>query len=171
MLGAPVDVPLLFNLPLRTIHKIGLCYGFEGKSREDREFVLGIFAASGANPIEETYAALTSLRLIQVSIAKQTWKVLEARAMQSRVDKEFAIIGTKHLTKQLGINVIKRKALAVIPGVGAFVGGSVNGWYLKDVGWAARYCFQERRLIHNSKFTGPKKPPTPPTGHGPKELS
>ena len=56
------------------------------------------------------------------------------------------------MAKQIGINITKRKALQAIPVIGALVGGSVNGWYIKDVGWAARRAFQERWLIDNQKI-------------------
>jgi hypothetical protein len=73
------------------------------------------------------------------------------RAAQKSISKEGAVIALKKLLKQLGINLTKRKALAAIPIIGAIVGGSVNGWYIKEVGWAARRCFQERWLIDNHK--------------------
>ena len=58
----------------------------------------------------------------------------------------------KSLAKQLGINLTKRKALQAIPAIGALVGASVNGWYIKEVGWAARRAFQERWLLENHKI-------------------
>jgi len=151
ILTAPVDIPAIMTIATRTIHKIGLCYGFECKTKRDRDFVLGILAASGANEMAEKVAALTVLRSIQVTIAKVTWKRMAQIAARQQLSKEGAIIAIKNLAKQLGINLTKRKALAAIPFVGAFVGGSVNGWYIKEVGWAARRVFQERWLVHNRK--------------------
>jgi hypothetical protein len=52
----------------------------------------------------------------------------------------------------LGINITKRKALQAIPVIGAGVGASLNGWYIKEVGWAARRAFQERWFIDNRKL-------------------
>jgi hypothetical protein len=74
------------------------------------------------------------------------------KAARERLSKEAAIIGIRNLAKQLGINLTKRKALAAIPVIGATIGGTVNGWYLKEVGWAARRAFQERWLIDNNKI-------------------
>jgi len=46
----------------------------------------------------------------------------------------------------------KRKALQAIPAIGALIGASVNGWYIKEVGWTARRAFQERWLLENHKI-------------------
>ena len=40
-------------LAFRTIHKIAMCYGYEVKSAEDKEFVLNILSVSGANDMKE----------------------------------------------------------------------------------------------------------------------
>ena len=82
---------------------------------------------------------------------KQTWKEIERRAAQS-AGKEFGIIAIKNLCKQLGINLTKRKALQVIPGVGAAVGAAVNADFLRDVGYAARRVYQKRWLEENGKW-------------------
>jgi hypothetical protein len=37
--------------------------------------------------------------------------------------------------------------------LGAVVGAAVNGWYIKEVGWAARRAYQERWLVENHKAT------------------
>jgi hypothetical protein len=152
ILSAPLDIPAVITLVMRTIHKIGICYGYECKTQEDKLFVLTILAASGANSMEEKVAALVTLRQLEVIIAKQTWKTIGQKAVNEKLSKEAAIIGIKNLAKQLGVNLTKRKAMAAIPVIGAAVGGSVNGWYLKEVGWAARRAFQERWLIDNNKI-------------------
>ena len=87
-----------------------------------------------------------------VSIASLTWKAMAQKATTEKFGKEAAVIAIKTLAKQLGINLTKRKALQSIPFIGAAVCASVNGWYLKEVGWAARRAFQERWLIDNQKI-------------------
>jgi len=152
ILGMAVDIPAIIVLALRTIHKIGICYGFEVKTKEDKDFVLFILSASGANSVEEKVAALTTLRAIQNTIAKQTWNKIAENAAKNSFGRDALIISIKNLAKQLGINITKRKALQAIPVVGAVVGASVNAWYIKEVGWAARREFQKRWLLENNKI-------------------
>jgi len=151
--GAPVDVPAIITLALRTIHKIGVCYGYECKTQADEQFARGILSASGANSMEEKLASLTTLTAIKTILIKQTWKAMAGKATQSQFSKEAAVIMLRNLAKQLGVNITKRKALAAIPVIGALVGGSVNAWYIKDVGWAARRNFQERWLRDSGKLS------------------
>lgn len=152
LLGMAVDIPVIITIALRTIHKIGVCYGYEAKSEVDEKFVLGILAASGANTMEEKVAAIVAMRQIEVILAKMTWKKMTEAAAKQQLGKEAALLTIKALAKQLGINITKRKALTAIPFIGAAVGGSVNGWYIKEVGWAARRMYQERWLIENHKI-------------------
>ena len=146
------DVPAIITLAFRTIHKIGLCYGYKASSDSDEQFILAVLATSGANSIAEKAAALATLRSVQVALLRQTWKKMGEKAFQQPLSREGGVIALKKLAKQLGINLTKRKALQAVPIVGAVVGASVNGWYIKEVGWAARHAYQERWLIDNGKI-------------------
>lgn len=150
--GIAADIPAIIVLALRTIHKIGACYGFEVKTEHDKEFVYGIMATSGASDMVEKVTALSTLRAIEVAITRETWKAMAQKAATNQMSREAGVIGVKNLAKQLGVNLTKRKALQAIPAIGALVGASVNGWYIKEVGWAARRAFQERWLIENHKI-------------------
>ena len=68
------------------------------------------------------------------------------KAAERQFTREGAIIAMRALAKQLGINLTKRRVLAAVPIVGAFVGAAVNGDFVKDVGWTARRAYQERWL-------------------------
>lgn len=153
--GLAADIPAIVTIALRTIHKTGACYGFEVKTRSDREFVLAILSSSSANDMQEKTLALMALRSIEVTMMKQTWKAIAKQAGTQTVGREAGILAIKSLAAQLGINLTKRKALQAIPAIGAAVGASVNGWYIKEVGWAARRAFQERWLAENGKISGP----------------
>ena len=154
IIGLALDIPAIIMLALRSIHKIGLCYGYECHSEMDKNFALGILSASSANSMSEKIEALATLRSIEVTISKQKRKAMAEKAAGRQLSKEGGIIAIKNLAKQLGINLTKRKAMQAVPVIGAAIGASVNGWYLKDVGWAARRAFQERWLVHNKKIKG-----------------
>jgi len=149
--GMAVDIPAIITLAFRTINKIGMCYGFESKTEEDNQTVLSILSAAGANTIEEKQIALLTLKQLETIILKTTWKKIAQTATESKFSKEAGVIAIKSLAKQLGVNLTKRKALQVIPFVGAAVGATVNATFIKDIGWAARRVFQERWIIEKHK--------------------
>ena len=152
LFGAPADIPLIITLALRTIHKIGACYGYRCQNEIDKNFALAVLSASGANSVEEKTAALAMLTAVRNILAKMTWKKITEKAAEQQLSKEAGIVVIRNLAKQLGINITKRRAMAAIPVIGAAIGGSVNGWYIKEVGWAARRAFQERWLVDNEKI-------------------
>lgn len=49
IIGLAADIPAIITFALRTIHKVGLCYGYECHSEMDKNFVLAILSASGAS--------------------------------------------------------------------------------------------------------------------------
>lgn len=147
--GMIVDIPSLITFSLRSIHKIGLCYGFESVSHEDEKFIFSIMSAAGANNPTEKMAAVATMRSIQQILVKTTWKKMAETAAQKTFSKEAGIIAIRNLAKQLGINITKRKALQAIPAFGAGVGAGMNAQYINDVCWAARRAFQRRWLEEN----------------------
>jgi hypothetical protein len=148
--GLALDIPFIITFALRTIHKIGLCYGYKNNDEKGRQFVLALLSAAGANTASERADAVKMLRVIDIMIAKQTLKTVTEKAVERQLAKETVMIGVKNLGKQLGINITERKILQAIPAIGAVVGASINGWFINDVGWAARRAFQERWLIENN---------------------
>ena len=148
--GLMLDIPFIITLALRTIHKIGICYGYKSNDEKGRQFVLTLLSAAGANTVRERVDALAMLRVIDIMIAKQTLKTITEKAVERQLAKETVLLSVTNLGRQLGINITQRKILQAIPAIGAIVGASVNGWFINDVGWAARRAFQERWLIENN---------------------
>lgn len=147
--GMIADVPTLITMGLRVIHKIGICYGFESKTEDDKKIVFGIMSAAGSNTMKEKNAAVLLLRQIGVKIAHDTWKKMAANAAVKGISIDAAIIAIKNLAKQIGINITRRKALQAIPIIGLAVGGAMNGQFINDIAWAARRTFQELWLREN----------------------
>jgi hypothetical protein len=150
--GLAMDIPFVITFALRTIHKIGLCYGYRNKDEKGKTFVLALLSAASANTVNEKAEAVKLLRAIDVMIAKQTMKTVVEKAVQQQIGKEAVLLSMKNLGRQLGINITERKVLQAIPVIGAAVGGSVNAWFINDVAWAARRAFQERWLIENDRI-------------------
>lgn len=141
-----VDIPAVILLAMRQIRQIGCEYGYDVDTPEEQQFVFSIMASASANSQEEKLAAMAvNAHLINL-LAKNTWKALAEKAAGQQIGGAAAIIAIKNLAKQLGINITKRSALAAIPVIGAVVGASANGWFVRDVGIAAQHLYQERWL-------------------------
>lgn len=153
LVGMALDIPGLMTLALRTIYQTALCYGFELKGEEGRHVVLRIFSLASANSLREKEAALVSLVAIKQMLLQQSWSQIQQAALAT-MGKEALVIALRDLAGQLGINLTKRKALNIVPVVGAAVGAAVNASFIKDVGWAARRTFQEMWLLQHGSAIG-----------------
>ena len=149
--GMAADIPAIITFSLRTIHKIGLCYGYKSMTQEDIQFVYSIMSAAGANTMQEKNIALHNLVQLNVILTKQTWKKMAEKMAQNKMSNEAFLITVKGLAKQLGINITKNGAKKAIPIIGAGVGLAMNAAFIQDISWAARRCFQERWLYDNGK--------------------
>ncbi len=145
--GMVADVPALVALALRTIHRVGLCYGEDLRQPGHRQLAIGIFALASANSMEEKQTAVQALRNFEPgSLDDAAWRDGVERAAEREFAKEAAVFSMRNLASKLGINLGQRKAAGVVPVLGALVGSSVNVWYLYDIGQVSRFVFQERWL-------------------------
>lgn len=150
--GIVADVPALVTICFRTIHKIGLCYGYALEDEADTQTVYAILSAANAMSMEEKVAAFYVLGQFQKILIRESWTVMAKIAATKQLSNEGILIGLRTLLRQIGINLTKRKALQAIPLMGGMIGAAVNGYYVKDIGWAARRVFQERKLAEQGKI-------------------
>ncbi len=152
--GVVPDIAAICTIALRAVHRIGLTYGYKIKTQEDERFCHAVLSSVSANTLKERIASLATLRSLQMTLVRRTWAYIHFKALQNRMSQEAALITLRQLAKQIGINLTKRRALAAIPVIGIAVGASMNGWYIREVGWAARRAFQERRLVEKGIIMG-----------------
>ncbi len=72
-----VDIPMVVTIALRTIHKIGICYGYKALTLEDTQFVYSIMSVAGSNSMQEKNMALVTLKQLNVILVKQSWKKMK----------------------------------------------------------------------------------------------
>jgi hypothetical protein len=146
--GLVLDIPGLLVLALRTIHRVGLCYGEDCLRGEQKGLVIAMFALASANSEEEKAVALEAVRYQWAApeLLDAAWRDGVERAAERELAKEAATFGLSNLARSLSVHLGWRKAASAIPVMGALIGGSVNAWYVHDVGRVAQHCFQERWL-------------------------
>lgn len=143
--GLILDVPTLLTLALRTVHRIGCCYGEQPAADEERLLGLAVFALVSANSAEEKLLALKALNS-QGAEFELAWRDGVEQITERELAKEATVYSLQSLARNIGLNLGKRKAAETIPVIGALVGGVVNASYLSDVARTAGYVHQERWL-------------------------
>jgi len=147
--GVALDVSSLITLSLRTIHKIGLCYGY---TNLNKQLVLGILSIASAANRKEKINSIARMHDIERMIVEEGWEGLAKDALLARVARGGAFFTARDTSKRLGRNLVQRKSLQLVPMVGAVLGLVTNVAFLTDVSWAARHVFQEKWLIDNGRF-------------------
>ncbi len=121
-----IDVPLLFGLALRTIRKIGHCYGYALDDRIGRSFVLGVMVTALSGTLQTRRERLQKLREIE--------DILVDEAEEEVVVQEVLQV------------IFQLEAFEEVPGIGAASGAVLNLATIHRVAVTARRVFQERRL-------------------------
>jgi len=162
--GLVADVPSLLVLALRVIRRTGLCYGERLQGANGRRLAIAIFALASANTVEEKRAALKAVAEpdSHTDMSVDAWRDGIERAAERELAKDAATASLNNLAGQLTRHLGWRKASAMVPVIGAVIGGSVNAWYLHDVARVARLCFQERWLAQRHHRHSQRIPLRPP---------
>ena len=141
LIGLAANLPALYTIVFRCIQQIALCYGFDTSKDDEKVYMIGILSIASASDIKSKQAAMVFMRQIQVDIAKKTWKKLAEEGGRSAIGPLV-----KQAAKTIGINLTKRKALMLVPAIGAIIGASFDGMYLQDIARAAKNCYRKRKL-------------------------
>jgi len=146
----PVGMAAMLNIALRTIHRVGLCYGYPATSETERLFIYYTLSLAGHRSPHEKAHSLEALRELQAMIAAAPPEP-DAPADAAIRQKVFTVAHhdfSREITKQL----VDVRILTAIPGIGAFVGIIVDTNYMRSVGWAARHAYQLRWLSERSRL-------------------
>jgi EcsC protein family len=126
-----LDVPLAIVVALRTIRKIGHCYGYSLEGVEGRKLVLGILSISLSGSLDLRRRRLKRLRDLEDMVAEQT-------------EEEIFVQEIVQFVFQLEI-------FEAVPGLGAISGALVNAEFMGRVDVTARRVLQEHWLRDNRK--------------------
>jgi hypothetical protein len=144
--GLAADIPALFTVVIRLIQQIGVCYGYDPSKPEERDYVIHILRTGSAGDVKGKLEALIFLKQLEQILIKVTWKKMTADLAAKQISKLSLLATLKQFAKSLGINLTKRKALQMVPIIGALVGASFNGTYANDIGRAAFMTYRRRWL-------------------------
>ena len=130
-LTSALDVPVLLTLALRTILKIGHCYGYPLDQPKDRRIVMGILMVAATDDPEKKQELLARLKEVEDWMLRETeGQLVEDEAMDLLLQVEI---------------------FDDIPGLGAITAGLENYAFIHQAAEASRRVFQERWLQDNGK--------------------
>jgi hypothetical protein len=142
----------VINISLRTIRRIGLCYGYSDLDDLEKRFILGVLGLSGASSQAKKLASAKMLTEIQVMVANKTFKSMAQKAMRDKMSKEALVMTAKTVAKDLGVQLTKKRILIAVPAIGGGVGLLVDGNYLRRVGGDAVKSYQRRWLMDQGRW-------------------
>jgi hypothetical protein len=126
-----IDIPLLLIFALRTILKIGHCYGYPLDQHKDQGFVLGVLIAATSGTLPSKRYRLDQLHSLEEMIIRESQEEILA-------DEVLSFL-------------FQLEIFAGVPGIGAISGGTLNLAFMRRVDNTARRVFQERWLRANQK--------------------
>ena len=126
-----IDIPLLLIFALRTILKIGHCYGYPLDQHKDQGFVLGVLIAATSGTLPSKRYRLDQLHSLEEMIIRESQEEILA-------DEVLSFL-------------FQLEIFASVPGIGAISGGALNLAFMRRVDNTARRVFQERWLRANQK--------------------
>lgn len=153
--GLIADLPALFTVALRTIYQIALSYGYDARAE-------GLTAAEKAYEMQymmQVFKIATSAEKVQKQRALSELKDLESGRMSDvygavmgdYTTKQFSRGATtfvsRYIIKEIVERTITKKAVGLVPGLGAVFNGGFNYVYLRDVGEASYMIYRERFLL------------------------
>ncbi|MFZ2958435.1 MAG: EcsC family protein [Candidatus Ozemobacteraceae bacterium] len=144
--GLAADIPALLILAIRSIRRVGFCYGFDTGSEGERAFIIHVLSAGAANSISERSDAIREAMSVHASLRNPDGKPMtDARGIDV-LGREGIGAAIRNLAKQLCINLTSRKAVQTLPLIGGGVGAAMNAMFIGDVVQAAMRLYQKRRL-------------------------
>lgn len=140
------DIPALFTMTFRQIQEIALCYGYDIDSDEEKEYIMQILRVGSTCDIKAKAEFVICMKQVEEVLIKVTWKKMSESLAKQEISKLSLLAAIRNFAKSLGIQLTKRKALQMVPVVGALVGASFNYAFMNDAGRAAYMSYRRRKL-------------------------
>jgi len=152
--GLAADVPALLTITLRMIRQIGICYAYDTTSDVEREYVMHVLRVGSTSNLRAKMECLVALKQFEQILLKVSWQAMSEAFARKEISRLSLLAAARQLSQKLGVQLTRRKALQLVPVVGALVGASFNAVFVNDVGRAAYMLYRRRRIAESE---GPVK--------------
>ena len=148
--GLPIGMAAILNIALRTIHRIGLCYGYPAESEAERLFIYYTLSLAGTPTLENKAISLQAMRELQAAIAAKSSKA--DQPVDDTLRHKAVDIAHHDFSREITRQLVEVRILTSIPGIGGVVSLIVDTRYMRSVGWAARHAYQLRWLEERGRL-------------------
>lgn len=138
-LSAGLDVPATIAIALRTIRDTGRAYGYTGEGEAEKLFRLQILELAALDDPE-----LRRERIASLESAIQPGGFLKQSHGDAATPMVDALV--ERISRAIAFSSFRKRLGMLVPVAGSAVGLLVNRSFQEDVGKAARFAFQARRL-------------------------
>ena len=139
VLSMGADIPATIAIALRTIRDTGRAFGFDGEGPGEKLFRLQILELAALDDPEERSQRIAGL---EEGIAADGGL---AHADHEHITPVVDQV-VERISRAIAFATFRKRAGMIMPVVGSVVGGIVNSSFQNDVGKAARFAFQARKL-------------------------
>lgn len=148
---AGLDIPATIAIALRVIRDTGKAYGYPGDGPREKLFRLQVLELSALDAPEERQRRIAAL---EAAIGPDG-ELIDADHEQITPVVDQAV---ERVSRAIALASFRSRAGMIVPVVGSAIGGIVNSSFQRDVGKAARFAFQERRLRAATVLEGTATP-------------
>ena len=145
--GLVADIPTLITMAMRMIRQIGMCYGYDMKSEEETEHALHVLRLGSSSSMKAKMEFMAGLREVERVLVRVSMTTTAERLATNGLGRLSVRSVLPQFAEKIGLQLTARKALEIVPVVGAVVGGSCNAMFMNDVGRAAYMAYRRRRLL------------------------
>ncbi|WP_338240685.1 EcsC family protein [Aurantiacibacter hainanensis] len=139
VMTAGLDIPATIAIALRVIRDTGKAYGYSGDGPREKLFRLQVLELSALDDPEERHKRIAAL---EAAIGRDG-ELIDAEHEEITPVIDQAV---ERVSRAIALTSFRSRAGMIVPVVGSAIGGIVNSSFQNDVGKAARFAFQERRL-------------------------
>jgi hypothetical protein len=158
-LALPVGMAGALNLALRTIHRVGLCYGYPAASEGERLFVYYVLSLAGNRSPHDKEVSLRALEELRAAIAAAPPsseltapdETAQDDPLHPHLRQRAFTIAHHDFSREITKQLIEVRLLTSIPGIGGLVALIVDTRYMRSVGRAARHAYELRRLAERER--------------------
>lgn len=133
------DAVSLVALQIRTIQKVGFCYGFDAHRPEERIFAIKLLEIGYTSPMRRGGHALCDEMRAAVDMMNQA-------APASQLRKRLLIQGVSKLAEKIGVKLGARSLGKIVPVIGAATGAYINKRITHDIAEVAKMVYRERLM-------------------------